>query len=338
MSVKHAGTRTVVFSAPPVVAGAACVAGKKEGAGPLGAEFDELCPDSYWGRTTWEQAESTMLRRALRLAMGKAGVSPEQVDCVVAGDLLNQCVGSVFGVKELSIPFFGVYGACSTICESLTAAAMILDGGFADCAAAATSSHFCTAERQFRTPLEYGGQRAPTAQWTATASGALVLRSHGKGVRITSATFGKIVDMGVRDVNNMGAAMAPAAYDTISAHLRDLNRSPEDYDMIVTGDLGYLGGDLLLRLFSMDGLDLSARYGDCGRMLFHRQKQDVHSGGSGCGCAASVLCGHLLPMLQKGQAKRILLAATGALLSSTSTQQGRSIPGISYAVAFESGE
>ena len=226
MGEKQRGGRSVVFHRPPVITGHACVAGKKEGEGPLRDTFDRINEDSYWGEKTWEKAESAMVKDALHLAMDKAGVRPEAVSCVVAGDLLNQCIGSTFGVREMAIPFFGVYGACSTICESLLVASMILDGGFADCVAAATSSHFCSAERQFRYPLEYGGQRTPTAQWTVTAAGALVLSAQGAGPRITAATFGRICDLGIKDANNMGAAMAPAAYDTLTAHLRDLGKLP----------------------------------------------------------------------------------------------------------------
>lgn len=337
MGEKQRGGRSVVFHRPPVITGYACVAGKKEGEGPLRDTFDRINEDSYWGEKTWEKAESAMVKDALHLAMDKAGVRPEAVSCVVAGDLLNQCIGSTFGVREMAIPFFGVYGACSTICESLLVASMILDGGFADCVAAATSSHFCSAERQFRYPLEYGGQRTPTAQWTVTAAGALVLSAQGTGPRITAATFGRICDLGIKDANNMGAAMAPAAYDTLTAHLRDLGKTPDDYDLIVTGDLGYVGSQILLELFARDGVDLSSRHRDCGLLMFDRARQDVHAGASGCGCAASVLCGHLLRGMAAGRWRRILLAATGALLSTTSTQQGQSIPGICYAVAIDSG-
>jgi stage V sporulation protein AD len=336
LSLKHIGKQTVVFSTPPSIAGHACVAGKKEGEGPLGNIFDQVNPDSYWGEKTWEKAESTMIKTALTLALDKAHLTASDMQCVVAGDLLNQCISSSFGLRDMSIPFFGVYGACSTMCESLTIASMIIDGGFADCVAAATSSHFCSAERQFRYPLEYGGQRTPTAQWTVTASGALVLSSAGGGPYVTSATFGKICDWGIKDANNMGAAMAPAAYDTISTHLNDLSLKPSDYDLIVTGDLGYVGSEILKELFMSDGIDISKQYNDCGLLMFQRQGQDVHAGASGCGCAASVLCGYLLNGIEQGRWKKILLAATGAMLSTTSSQQGQSIPGISYAVSISS--
>ena len=334
MSLKHTGKQTIVFSSPPSIVGHACVAGKKEGEGPLADTFDQINPDSYWGEKTWEKAESTMIRTALTLALDKASVTPSEVECVVAGDLLNQCISSSFGLKDMSIPFFGVYGACSTMCESLLIASMIVDGGYADCVAAATSSHFCSAERQFRYPLEYGGQRTPTAQWTVTGSGAIVLKSAGTGPYVTSATFGKICDWGIKDANNMGAAMAPAAYDTISAHLNDLGLKPSDYDLIVTGDLGYVGSELLKELFKKDGLDISNQHRDCGLLIFDRKAQDVHAGASGCGCAASVLCGYLLNGIEEGKWNKILISATGALLSTTSSQQGQSIPGISYAVSI----
>ena len=305
-----------------------------ESEGPLGPYFDHLCQDSFFGEKTWEKAESAMQKIALSRALEKGGFVPEDMDYVLAGDLLNQCIGSSFGLRDFGIPFFGLYGACSTMGESLLLASVLVDAGFAKLAAAITSSHFCTAERQYRAPLEYGGQRPPTAQWTVTGAGCVILSTSGKGPKVTHATVGKIVDKGITDANNMGAAMAPAAYDTLRAHFRDTGRSPSDYDLIATGDLGLLGHEIVTDFFARDGVKMG-NYTDCGLLIYDLQKQDVHCGGSGCGCAASVLTGHLLPALERGDLKRILFCPTGALLSPTSTQQGESIPSICHAVAIE---
>jgi stage V sporulation protein AD len=275
-----------------------------------------------------------MQKMTLNKALEKAALPLSAVEFIFAGDLLNQCIGSAFSLRDMGIPFFGLYGACSTMAESLALAAMTIDGGFADCTAAVTSSHFCSAERQFRFPLEYGGQRTPTAQWTVTGAGAVILTGDGPGPYIKHVTCGKIVDQGVKDANNMGAAMAPAAYGTLSAHFNDLALKPADYDLIVTGDLGMLGAEILIDFFRNDGIDLSHNYNDCGLMIYSREEQDVHAGGSGCGCSASVLAGHLLDGMRRGRWKKILFAATGALLSPTSTQQGESIPCICSAVSI----
>ena len=316
------------------MASSACVVGRKEGDGPLRDSFDLVSEDAFFGEKTWEKAESTMQKTVLYKALDKAGLPPSAVEFIFAGDLLNQCIGSAFGLRDSGIPFFGLYGACSTMAESLSLAAMTIDGGFADCAAAVTSSHFCSAERQFRLPLEYGGQRSPTAQWTVTGAGALILTADGPGPYVKHVTAGKIVDAGIKDASNMGAAMAPAAYSTLSAHFQDLGLEPADYDLIVTGDLGALGSGILIDFFKNDGIDLSHNYNDCGLMIFSRDGQDVHAGGSGCGCSASVLAGHLIPGMRDGQWNRILFAATGALLSPTSTLQGESIPSICTAVTL----
>lgn len=334
MSVKHIGKQTVVLQNPPSVLGCACVVGKKEGEGPLAASFDMINEDAYFGEKTWEKAESVMQKQAFALASAKAKISPENVEYICAGDLLNQCIGSSFAIRGQNIPFFGLYGACSTMGESLSLAAMLIDGGFADTTAAVTSSHFCSAERQFRLPLEYGGQRTPTAQWTVTGAGAVVLGSSGNGPYITHITTGCITDAGVKDANNMGAAMAPAAYETLKAHFDDTGLSPTDYDAIVTGDLGKIGHEIVRDFFMRDGVDISENYFDCGMLIYSPEMQDVHAGGSGCGCCASVLCGYLLNGMMAGQWKRILFAPTGALLSTISTQQGESIPGICHAVAI----
>lgn len=334
MSTKHIGKQTLALSAPPSIAGHACVVGPKEGEGPLKNSFDFISDDSFFGEKTWEKAESCMVKNAFTLAADKASIAPSSIQYIFAGDLLNQCIATSFAMRDSDIPFFGLYGACSTMAESLSLAAMTIDGGFADTAAAVTSSHFCSAERQFRFPLEYGGQRTPTSQWTVTGSGAVVLTAEGAGPYITHITPGKIVDAGITDANNMGAAMAPAAYDTLRTHFDDTHLSPSDYDLVVTGDLGLVGSDILTDFFRRDGIELAPFHNDCGLLIFSRDGQDVHAGGSGCGCAASVLTGYLLNGMLEGRWNRILFAATGALMSPTTAQQGDSIPGICCAVAI----
>ena len=336
MNNKRLGRQTVALSHPPVITAWASVVGKLEGEGPLGSCFDAVSPDSYFGQDSWEQGESEMLRRCFQLACRKADIAPAQLDYLLSGDLLNQCTGSAFALRDVPVPYFGLYGACSTMAESLSIAALLVDGGYGDTVCAATSSHFCSSERQFRFPLEYGGQRTPTAQWTVTGSGAVILQSSGTGPRITHVTTGIITDKGITDAANMGAAMAPAAYSTLTAHFRDTGRTPIDYDAIFTGDLGAVGHRAVLESFQKAGYDLSDRYFDCGLLMFDRDKQDVHAGGSGCGCAASVLCGHILPNLRKGLWKRVLFTATGALLSATTPLQGLTIPGICHGVVIES--
>ncbi len=332
MSTKKLGEQTAALAHPPSFLGRACVAGHKEGEGPLASVFDEICPDDRFEQPSWEKAESAMQQHALNLALERAGGMP---DWLFGGDLLNQCVASTYAVRDQTLPFFGLYGACSTVGEGLILASMVLDGDFGTRAGVVTSSHFCCAERQYRTPLEYGGQRTPTAQWTVTAAGAVILGREGPGPYVTHVTAGRIVDLGVTDTNNMGAAMAPAAYETIRTHFRDTGRSPADYDLIVTGDLGLLGSELLEELFRRDGVELSGCHVDCGLMIYDLEKQDVHCGGSGCGCAASVLTGHLLTEMERGKWRRILFCPTGALHSPTTAFQGESIPGICHAVAID---
>ena len=334
MNSKRVGRRTVALSAPPSVLACACVGGKFEGQGPLGACFDELGEDSFFGESTWEKAESAMQKRALSRALDKARLKAGDLDYILAGDLLNQCVGSAFGLRDFGIPFYGLYGACSTMGESLALASLLIDGGFARRAAAMTSSHFCTAERQYRMPVPYGSQRTPTAQWTATAAGCTILAEKGQGPYVTHVICGRIVDKGITDSNNMGAAMAPAAYDTLSAFFRDTQTGPKDYDLILTGDLGELGHDIVRDFFQRDGIDLTDRYQDCGLLLYDREKQDMHAGASGCGCSAAVLNGYVLPGLRAGKWRRVLFAPTGALLSPTTSFQGESVPGICHAVCL----
>ena len=333
MNDKRLGRQTVALAHPPSVLSFSNIGGKFEGQGPLADFFDEISNDSFFGEKTWEKAESAMQKTVLQRALEKAELTPEDLDYILAGDLLNQCIGSSFGLRDFRVPFYGLYGACSTMGESLSLASLLIDGGYADRAAALTSSHFCSAERQYRTPLEYGGQRTPTAQWTVTGSGCIILARDGNGPYVTHATIGKIVDKGIKDANNMGAAMAPAAYETIKAHFQDTGRRPSQYDLIVTGDLGKLGSEILFDLFHKDGMDLN-NLTDCGTLIYDLEGQDVHCGGSGCGCSAVVLTGHLLNGMRAGRWKNILFCGTGALLSPTSTQQGESIPCICHAAAI----
>ena len=334
MKQKRLGRQTVALERPPALIGWAAVAGNKERQGPLGALFSATSEDDTFGESSWEKAESAMQRLALSTALDRAGLAGSALDYVLAGDLLNQCISSTFALRGREVPFFGLYGACSTMAESLSLASLLLDGGFGRYAAALTSSHFCSAERQYRTPLEYGGQRTPTAQWTVTGSGAVILDAEGTGPRVTHVTTGKIVDKGIRDPANMGAAMAPAAYDTIRAHLSETGRKPSDYDLIATGDLGELGKEIVADFFHRDGVELP-NLTDCGLLIYDMEQQDVHCGGSGCGCSAAVLSALFLPGMMEGRWKRILFCGTGALLSPTSTQQGETIPGICHAVALE---
>ena len=337
MKTKKSGRQTVCLMDPPSIIGSAAAGGKKEGQGPLGSSFDHICEDSYFGEKSWEKAESAMQRVAFSQALNKAGLTPPELDYLFAGDLLNQCIASTFGMRDSAVPYYGLFGACSTMAEGLGLAALMIDGGYADHTCALTSSHFCSAERQFRQPLEYGGQRSPTAQWTATAAGAAVLADSGSGPYVTHVTTGRIRDAGITDVNNMGAAMAQAAYDTLRCHFDDLCLRPTDYDLIVTGDLGRIGRGIVLDFFRQDGLDLTPVYDDCGVLLYDQKHQDVHAGGSGCGCSAAVLCSWLLKGVSEGRWRRLLFCGTGALMSPTSSGQGESIPGICHAVAISSG-
>ena len=335
---KKMGRKTYHLPCCPSILSYGNAVGKKEGDGPLGKRFDQIFEDTLAGESTWERAESVLQRTALKHALDKGNLPLSGVDFLLAGDLLNQCISSAYTARDLSVPFFGLYGACSTMAESLALCAMLLEGGFGDVGAAMTSSHFCSAERQYRSPLEYGSQRTPTAQWTATASGAVILGHEGPGPYVTHVTIGTIQDRGITDANNMGAAMAPAAYDTLSAHFADSGRGPEYYDLILTGDLGQLGHDVLLELFRQDQIELGERYNDCGIMLYDLDGQDVHCGGSGCGCSAAVLTGLILDEMRKGTWNHVLFCATGALHSPVSLGQGESIPGICHAVALSTGK
>ena len=337
MASNKRGKRSFIPPQQPVITAWASIAGKKEGKGPLGKSFDVVSQDPYFGQNTWEQAEKKLQQLALETLAKKSGLQQSDFDLVCSGDLLNQCIGSSFTLRNTGVPHLGLYGACSTMSESLLLATMAVGGGYADKVVAMTSSHFASSERQYRFPLGYGGQRPPTAQWTVTGSGAALVCSEGNGPEIENCTIGTVCDLGIKDANNMGAAMAPAAYDTIRAHFDDLSGSPEDYDLIVTGDLGQVGKELLLELARRDGMSLGGKLTDCGTMVFDSSMQDVHAGGSGCGCSAITLCGDLLNKLNSGKLKRILFCGTGALLSPTSTQQGLPIPGVCHAVSIISG-
>lgn len=337
MAEKKIGLQTVKFGNPPSIVSTATVVGPKEGEGPLKDYFDFIVKDDLYGESSWEKAESKMSREAVKRALTKIGIKPQQIDYLLEGDLLNQIISSSFSARELKIPFFGLYGACSTMTESLSLGAMLVDGGFADYVVTGASSHFSSAERQFRFPLELGSQRPPTSQWTVTGAGAAIVSSQGRGPYVTYVTTGRVIDFGIKDSNNMGAAMAPAAADTIVRHFKDTGFGPKDYDLIVSGDLGVIGKQLTVDLVREMGYDISSNYTDCGIEIFDIDRQDVHAGASGCGCSASVLCGYLYKQMQLGNIKKLLIMSTGALLSPTSTLQGESIPSIAHAVRIEGG-
>lgn len=335
MATKRRGRQSIFFSDPPVITAWANIGGKKESEGPLSHTLDIKTTDNKFGQSTWEQAEKSMHQAVLRKLTEKAAMAAGTPELVFSGDLLNQCIGTSFSLRNTGIPHLGLYGACSTMAESLLLAAMAVDGGYVSNAVAMTSSHFASSERQFRFPLGYGGQRTPTSQWTVTGAGAALVSEKGQGPRITACTIGTVTDLGITDANNMGAAMAPAAFSTIQAHFEDLNIQPTDYDLIVTGDLGQLGKELLLELFRKKGISVGGKIVDCGTLIFDNTVQDVHAGGSGCGCSAVTLCGYFLEKLNSNKLNKILFCGTGALLSPTSTQQGLPIPGICHAVAIE---
>ena len=324
--------RTVAFSKPPSIIGVGSIVGKKEGEGPLAEYFDKICTDLLFGEKSWELAESKFLQSAIGLALESAHLN--KVDVMLSGDLINQCCSSAFAAREVGFPLFGIYGACSTFGEGMLLGSMLVSAGYFDTALFAASSHFCSAEKQFRTPLEYGGQRTPTAQWTVTGAGAAILSLTHEPPFVTHITVGRLRDRGITDPNNMGAAMAPAFADTIVTHFKETGRMPSDYDMILSGDLGSVGKKLAIELVSRAGYDISKNYEDCGCLMFDADKQDVHAGGSGCACSATVFCAYILDKMEKGEINQVLFAPTGAMLSSSSTLQGESIPGISYAAAI----
>ncbi len=344
MNEKQRGKASVIFQNPPLILAAASVVGKKEGEGPLGSYFDQIEADSMLGKKNWEEAESELQTRAVSLVIEKSGLKKEEIRYYFGGDLLAQLIATSFGILNMEFPMFGIYGACSTMGEAMGLGAMVVEGGFADHVAVAASSHFASAEKQFRFPLEYGNQRPYSATWTVTGCGSVILSAnHGnkrvKGkkplAKVTGVTTGKIVDMAFKDSMNMGAAMAMAAMDTILTNFRDLGVDETYYDKIITGDLGQIGRRLLLDYLVKAGYDVESRYMDCGIEIFRDETQDTHAGGSGCGCSASVLCAYILPQIRDGVWKRVLFIPTGALLSTVSYNEGQSVPGIAHAVILE---
>ena len=331
MSVKMGRASFKLENTPSIITSAA-VGGQKEHEGPMGEYFDKINNDPYFSEETFEKGESQIQKQAIRLALEKKEVSQNDINFMFGGDLLNQCVGTTYGIRDYNIPFLGIYGACSTMAEGLLLSSLCIDNKIGEKVLAVTSSHFCTAERQYRFPINYGGQRTPTAQWTVTGGGALVVSHADKAPYVRGVSVGKIVDMGVSDVNNMGAAMAPAAAETIKTFLNDFGMKPSEFDYIVTGDLGKIGSRMLCEILEKDGINIRGNHQDCGMMIYDFDTQDVHAGGSGCGCAGSLLCGYFIPKIACGEIKNILFAATGALMSPTVNQQGESIPSISHAV------
>lgn len=332
--MKKIGKQTIKFDTPPTITECSSIVGPKESNGPLSKYFDKTLEDEFWGEKTWEKAESKIIKENVNLVLSKAGIATSEIDCVFAGDLLNQCISSSFGLRDENIPFFGVFGACSTFVESMSLGAITVEG-FANNVLCATSSHFCSAEKQFRFPLELGNQRPPTSQWTVTGSGATILSKNGNGPYITHITPGKIVDMGIKDANNMGAAMAPAFCDTLITHFLDTGRNPNYYDAIISGDLGHIGKEIAIDIAKSKGYNIKSNYNDCGVLIFDKEAQDTHSGGSGCACCGSVFSGYFFKQLRLKRIKKLLLIATGALMNSTSSQQGESIPGIAHAISIE---
>ena len=329
------GKSSLRFPDGPRIITHSSLAGKKEGEGPLGPLFDRIYEDATLGEDSWEKAESTLQQEAAKLALKKAGLSSEQIRYLFGGDLLGQIIATSFGVEELNIPVFGLYGACSVCGEALSLAAMTVAAGYAERAMAVTSSHFASAEKQFRFPLGYGNQRPLSATWTVTGAGAFIVAPKGGAVKISGITTGKVVDFGVKDSMNMGACMAPAACDTICQHLKDFGRQPKDYDRIFTGDLGLVGQKILIKLLRDEGIDLASVHDDCGIEMFDSDTQDTHAGGSGAGCSAAVLSALILPKLQRGDWKRVLFVPTGALLSTVSFNEGQSVPGIAHGLVLE---
>ena len=333
--MKRINNQTYLLSNPVTIKEAASIVGPKEKDGPLSSYFDTCLEDEFWGEKSWEKAESKIVKETINSLISKSNIAHNDIDFCFAGDLLNQCIASSFAYRESNIPYIGLFGACSTFIESMMIASAFIDGGFANNTICSASSHFCSAEKQFRFPLELGNQRPPSSQWTVTGSGATLLSNSGNGPFITSFTPGKIVDMGIKDANNMGAAMAGAAKDTLLTHLKDLGRAPSYYDAIFTGDLGHIGKDILTDLCMQEGYNIKSNYNDCGVLIFDKNSQDTHAGGSGCGCIATVFSGYIYKQLKEKKYKKVLMIATGALMNSTSTQQGESIPGIAHAISIE---
>ena len=333
--MKKIGNQTFLLDNPITILETSSIVGKKESNGPLAKYFDICLDDEFYGEKTWEKAEAKMIKTAVENVIRKSNIPTSDIDYLLAGDLLNQCISSSFGIRDFEIPYLGIFGACSTFVEGLSIGSMLLDGGAGNHVVTATSSHFCSAEKQFRFPLELGNQRPQTSQWTVTGSAATVLSKNGTGPFITNVTIGKIVDRGIKDANNMGSAMAPAAISTILTHLKDTGRNPSYYDAIITGDLGYIGKEIVLEVCKSEGYQLSSVYNDCGVLIFDKEKQDTHSGGSGCACCGTVFSGYFYNLLKNKKIRKMLLVATGALMNATSSQQGETVPGIAHAVSIE---
>lgn len=340
---KMVGKQSILFSNPPCIIAASSIAGKKEGEGPLGQHFDVIHEDPMVGKDTWEDAESQFMKEAAEFVIQKAGLKNQDIRYLVGGDLLGQLIATSFGIADLEIPTFGIYGACSTMGESMSVGAILVDGGYADKVLSITSSHFAGAEKQFRMPLDYGNQRPFSASWTVTGSGAVIIAENnqnnkskeGSTVVIKGITTGKIVDFGIKDSMNMGAAMAPAAFDTIKQNFVDHGVEPDYYDKIITGDLGVVGQKILIEMLKDKGYDISSKHMDCGIEIFDAENQDTHAGGSGCACSAITLTGYILKQLRQGAWKRVLFVPTGALLSQVSFNEGNTVPGIAHAVMIE---
>lgn len=333
--MKHIGKQTVQLSTPVTIDCTYSIVGPKESEGPLAKYFDNTIQDAFYGESTWEKAESKLNSTSINGCICKSTKSVSDINYILAGDLLNQCIASTFAIRDTQIPFLGLFGACSTMIEAMSIGSMLIDGEFANNVICSTSSHFCSAEKQFRFPLELGSQRPPSAQWTVTGAASALLSNEGNGPKITHVTTGKIVDMGVTDANNMGAAMAPAAANTIKTHFEDTARKPDYYDLILTGDLGYIGHEIVIDILKADNYNLAKNYNDCGILMFDKEKQDTHSGGSGCACIGTVFASYIFNQLQYKKLNKILLIGTGALMNATSCQQSESIPGIAHAIAIE---
>ena len=332
---KKIGTQTIKFESPPTLLETASIVGPKESNGPLSKYFDQCLEDEFWGENTWEKAESKIIKETTNMVIAKSNLPHNEIDFVFAGDLLNQCISSSFGLREINIPFYGIFGACSTFVEGLQLASMLVEGSYANNVLVSVSSHFCSAEKQFRFPLELGTQRTPTSQWTVTGAGSAIVTKSGTGPYITHITPGKIIDMGIKDGNNMGAAMAPAVVDTLIAHFKDTGRAPSYYDAILSGDLGHLGKEIVIDLMQTKGFNIKSNYNDCGVLMFDKNSQDTHCGGSGCAWIATVFSGYVFNMLKNKKYKKVLMVGSGALMNSTTTGQGESIPSIGHAIAIE---
>lgn len=334
--MKKVGAQSIQLENKVYILDTASIVGPKESEGPLCEYFDLCLDDEFWGEKSWEKAESKIIKETVNMAVAKSGISSDDIDLCFAGDLLNQCISSCFGLRSLNIPFFGVFGACSTFIEAISLGSVFIASGASKNVICATSSHFCSAEKQFRYPLELGNQRPQSAQWTVTGSGSVILSTSSNNSPFVSyLTPGKIIDMGVKDANNMGAAMAMAAVDTIITHFKDTGRTPDFYDLILTGDLGYIGKEIVIEQCKKEGYDLSSNYNDCGVLIFDKDKQDTHSGGSGCACIATVFSAYVFNLLKEKNINNVLLVATGALTNATTSAQGESIPGIAHAISVE---